>query len=73
MKRCLLLTIHRYYADLEKQVCYSLPGGLPDFEVTIFILVYSEMKCHVCNKGLPDGLFSNQKYKIGYMLLGLGM
>jgi len=23
----------RYYADLEKQVCYSLPGGLPDFEV----------------------------------------
>lgn len=22
-----------YYADLEKQKCYSLPGGLPDWEV----------------------------------------
>ena len=21
-----------YYADLEKQECYSLPGGLPDFD-----------------------------------------
>ena len=21
-----------YYADLEKQKCYSLPGGLPDIE-----------------------------------------
>jgi hypothetical protein len=23
--------------------------------------------------GLPDGLFSNQKYKFGYILEGLGM
>ena len=22
-----------YYADLERQECYSLPGGLPDLEV----------------------------------------
>ncbi len=27
-----------YYADLEKQQCYSLPGGEADFDVNDFLL-----------------------------------
>jgi hypothetical protein len=32
-----------------------------------------ETEPHKGTAGLPDGLFSNQKYQFGYMLEGLGM
>ena len=31
-----------YYADLEKQKCYSLEGGLPDWDVSFFTFWYAE-------------------------------
>jgi hypothetical protein len=52
---------------------YNFPTVISIEDIVVDRGIYTKHKILICASGLPDGVFSNQKSKFGYIFEGLGM